>query len=173
MIISLAVPVARHRQAPIRDSDGADRTSPHSGLAPGGVCRAASLAGRAVGSYPTVSPLPLQFPAEAVCFLLHCPYLAATRDGWICQPPCPVEPGLSSAVATPERAATDAIAQQSGTPYSAPHPTPAAVRARHHPGAMTQPIGGGVRGALPFPTFFMANARCRPESAGKPSTETW
>src|SRR5690606_4383805 len=28
------------------------------GLAPGGVCRAASVAGRAVGSYPTLSPLP-------------------------------------------------------------------------------------------------------------------
>jgi len=28
------------------------------GLAPGGVYRAASVAGRAVGSYPTLSPLP-------------------------------------------------------------------------------------------------------------------
>ncbi len=28
------------------------------GLAPGGVCHAASVAGRAVGSYPTFSPLP-------------------------------------------------------------------------------------------------------------------
>jgi len=43
---------------PIRGSDGAGSTSPHSGLAPGGVCRARFLAVPAVGSYPTVSPLP-------------------------------------------------------------------------------------------------------------------
>jgi len=30
------------------------------GLAPGGVCRAAAIAGSAVGSYPTVSPLPAE-----------------------------------------------------------------------------------------------------------------
>src|SRR5256712_13651491 len=37
------------------------------GLAPTGGYRAASVAGRAVGSYPTVSPLPLD--KRAVCFL--------------------------------------------------------------------------------------------------------
>ena len=73
-----------------------DAPSPRSGLAPGGVCRAASLSGHAVGSYPTVSPLPSSLRCQAVCFLLHCPYPAATRDGCIWQPPYPVEPGLSS-----------------------------------------------------------------------------
>jgi hypothetical protein len=43
---------------PIRSSDGAGSTSPTSGFAPGGVCRARPLAGSAVGSYPAVSPLP-------------------------------------------------------------------------------------------------------------------
>src|SRR6266700_4822373 len=37
------------------------------GLAPTGGCRAAPVTTRAVGSYPTVSPLPLIF--RAVCFL--------------------------------------------------------------------------------------------------------
>src|SRR5690554_4905433 len=32
------------------------------GLAPGGVCRAAPVAGSAVGSYPTLSPLPWRGP---------------------------------------------------------------------------------------------------------------
>src|SRR6266700_7009020 len=41
------------------------------GLAPTGGCRAAPVAKRAVGSYPTVSPLPLIF--RAVCFLWPSP----------------------------------------------------------------------------------------------------
>src|SRR5438309_2067391 len=41
------------------------------GLAPTGGCRAASVAERAVGSYPTVSPLP--FGYRAVCSLWPCP----------------------------------------------------------------------------------------------------
>ena len=39
------------------------------GLAPCGVYRAVCVAANAVGSYPTISPLPLR----AVCFLLHFP----------------------------------------------------------------------------------------------------
>ena len=35
------------------------------GLAPGGVCRAAPVAGRAVGSYPTLSPLPRHASARS------------------------------------------------------------------------------------------------------------
>src|SRR6185436_9233284 len=46
-------------------------TRPLSGLASGGVCRALSVAGEAVRSYRTVSPLPIS--RWAVCFLLHCP----------------------------------------------------------------------------------------------------
>ena len=41
------------------------------GIAPGGACRAAPVASRAVGSYSTVSPLPVQ--AQAVCFLWRFP----------------------------------------------------------------------------------------------------
>src|SRR5207247_352107 len=41
------------------------------GLAPTGGCRAAPVARRAVGSYPTVSPLP--FGSRAVCSLWPCP----------------------------------------------------------------------------------------------------
>src|SRR4249919_2578189 len=44
------------------------------GLAPGGVCRAACVAARAVGSYPTVSPLPDWRTSPAVCFLWHFPW---------------------------------------------------------------------------------------------------
>jgi len=46
------------------------------GLAPGGVCRAASVAGRAVRSYRTLSPLPAEgrTPGPAVCFLWHFPW---------------------------------------------------------------------------------------------------
>ena len=41
------------------------------GIAPGGACRAALVAKRAVGSYPTVSPSPAQ--AQAVCSLWRFP----------------------------------------------------------------------------------------------------
>jgi len=56
--ISLAAGVADGRPAPTCGSDGAGSTSPRSGLAPGGVCSARCLAAPAVGSYPTISPLP-------------------------------------------------------------------------------------------------------------------
>ena len=58
------------------------------GLAPGGVCPAASVAGRAVGSYPTVSPLPVRRTGQAVCFLWHFPWghprrtLSGTVSPW-------------------------------------------------------------------------------------------
>jgi hypothetical protein len=43
------------------------------GLAPDGVCHAASLALRAVRSYRTFSPLPGDRSRRAVCSLWHCP----------------------------------------------------------------------------------------------------
>ncbi len=67
-----------------------------SDLAPGGACRAAPVAGGAVGSYPTVSPLPE--PAPAVCSLWRFPW----GSGFPPPPPgvtrhrASVEPGLSS-----------------------------------------------------------------------------
>ena len=42
-------------------------------LARGGVCHASCVAARAVGSYPTFSPLPRASRPAAVCFLWHCP----------------------------------------------------------------------------------------------------
>ena len=78
------------------------------GLAPGGVCRAASVAGSAVRSYRTLSPLPtvvLQALAglprrsalsrrRAVCFLWHFPwgYPRRSLTGTVVS----MEPGLSS-----------------------------------------------------------------------------
>ena len=72
------------------------------GLAPAGVYPAAIVANRAVGSYPTISPLPATslLITSAVCFLWHFP----SRDD-ACAPlaprrylaACPMEPGLSSA----------------------------------------------------------------------------
>ena len=56
--ISLRRDVAIAPQAPTCDSNGAGSTSSRSGLAPGGVCNASSLAVGAVGSYPAFSPLP-------------------------------------------------------------------------------------------------------------------
>src|SRR5574342_972328 len=59
---SSRTPVARRIKQPTRtaDPDGAGiAPAPFLfGLAPGGVCRAASVAGNAVRSYRTVSPLP-------------------------------------------------------------------------------------------------------------------
>ena len=53
---------------PIRTSiRGLLPVPPLFGLAPGGVCRAASVAGGAVRSCRTVSPLPRDFHPEAVC----------------------------------------------------------------------------------------------------------
>ena len=71
---------------------GSPLASPLFGFAPGGVCRAAPVARRAVGSYPTLSPLPRRHgashPSQAVCFLWHFPWgrprrpLAGTVFPW-------------------------------------------------------------------------------------------
>ena len=50
------------------------RQPPLFGLAPGGVYRAASVAGGAVRSYRPVSPLPQARKPAAVCFLWHFPW---------------------------------------------------------------------------------------------------
>jgi len=68
---SSGTPVARRLEQPTRaadpDIDPEDRSSapPLFGFAPGGVCRAAPVAGRAVRSYRTVSPLPAVAEARA------------------------------------------------------------------------------------------------------------
>jgi hypothetical protein len=62
------------RPCPRKSGDRAP-TSFLFGLAPGGVCRAVSIAGNAVRSYRTVSPLPRpkHYAAAAVCSLWHYP----------------------------------------------------------------------------------------------------
>ena len=56
------------------------------GLAPGGVCPAASVTAGAVRSYRTISPVPQQIHAAAVCFLWHCPWVRTRRtlSGTVC-----------------------------------------------------------------------------------------
>ena len=76
---SSGTPVARRLQQPTRTTGPGHRSRSlrHApslfGLAPGGVCRAASVAGSAVRSYRTVSPLPSPSRDQAVYFLWHCP----------------------------------------------------------------------------------------------------
>jgi hypothetical protein len=70
---SSGTPVARRLEQPTRAADPdidpgiSLPVPPLFGLAPGGVCRAASVAGGAVRSCRTVSPLPRDFHPEAVC----------------------------------------------------------------------------------------------------------
>ena len=77
------------------------RRPPLLGLAPGGVCRAAPVAGGAVRSCRTLSPLPgAAGPiagtrrSRAVCFLWHFPWGRPRRP--LAGTVVPVEPGLSS-----------------------------------------------------------------------------
>ena len=81
--------VAARLKRPTRALDG----KPHralSGLAPGGACRAASVARSAVVSYTAVSPLPL---ARRFVF---CGAFPRVTPGGRYPPPFPVEPGRSS-----------------------------------------------------------------------------
>ena len=81
--------VAARLKRPTRALDG----KPHralSGLAPGGACRAASVARSAVVSYTAVSPLPL---ARRFIF---CGAFPRVTPGGRYPPPFPVEPGRSS-----------------------------------------------------------------------------
>lgn len=67
------------------------------GLAPAGVCRAADVAADAVGSYPTISPLP-QFALRRFvfcCAVRHMKLTPHVPRNYLAT--CPVEPGLSSA----------------------------------------------------------------------------
>ena len=70
------------------------RRPPLFGLAPGGVCRAAPVAGGAVRSCRTLSPLPGARRGRAVCFLWHFPWGRPRRP--LTGTVVPVEPGLSS-----------------------------------------------------------------------------
>ena len=73
---------------PLRGHDRSRRRSPLFGLAPGGVFPAAPVAGGAVRSYRTFSPLPAGRGVPAVCSLWHFPWgrprrpLAGTVIPW-------------------------------------------------------------------------------------------
>ena len=66
------------------------------GLAPGGVCRAVSVAGPAVRSYRTLSPLPGRSPRRSA-FCGTVPDPACAEPPGVTRHRCSVEPGLSSA----------------------------------------------------------------------------
>ena len=100
---SSATPVARRLKQPTRTATrtrvGAFAPVPSLfGLAPGGVCRAASVAGSAVRSYRTVSPLPRQIhnaPRRSVL----CGTVPGVAPAGRYPAPSVLEPGLSSPAA--------------------------------------------------------------------------
>src|SRR3979409_783135 len=105
---SSGTPVAERLARPTRTATRKHRcrlpgVPPLFGLAPGGVCHAASVAGRAVGSYSTVSPLPARRTGQAVCFLWHFPWGRPPPD--VIRHRVSVEPGLSSPNGCPPGAA--------------------------------------------------------------------
>ena len=93
---SSGTPVAGRLLRPTRVVMAGNAPPPLCGLAPGGVCRAGDVAASAVGSYPTVSPLPAGEPAGgliSVALSLGSPPPGVTRRR------VSVEPGLSSPTA--------------------------------------------------------------------------
>src|SRR5690606_30558880 len=69
------------------------------GFAPGGVCPAASVAGRAVGSYPTLSPLPRLAPKDRHGGLLSVALSLGSPPPAVSRHRVSMEPGLSSPAA--------------------------------------------------------------------------
>ena len=100
---SSATPVARRLKQPTRMT-GPDRTCGRShasflfGFAPGGVCRAASVAGNAVRSYRTVSPLP-RLKRNAPRRSVLCGTVPGVAPAGRYPAPFVLEPGLSSPAA--------------------------------------------------------------------------
>src|SRR5437588_9157671 len=97
------------------------------GLAPTGGYRATPVARRAVGSYPTVSPLPLDKGRSVLCGPFR--RLAAPRSYLAV---CPVELGLSSTRHSSQHAATI-------TPYRHPSQRYQPARARGKPSSHYSP----------------------------------
>ncbi len=81
---------ARTGDGPTGANSGAP---PLFGLAPGGACHAVPIAGSAVGSYPTLSPLPT---AEAEGGLLSVALSLRSPSAGVARRHITVEPGLSS-----------------------------------------------------------------------------
>ncbi len=94
---------------------GPDALSSLFDLAPGGACRAAPVAGGAVGSYPTVSPLPE--PAPAVCSLWRFPWGSGSTPSPAGRYPAPCLRGARTFLAFPPE---DRDAQPSGHPQHRP-----------------------------------------------------
>ncbi len=69
------------------------------GLAPGGVYRAATVTGRAVGSYPTLSPLPAGIAGDTDGRFAFCGTFPGVAPAGRYPAPLLLEPGLSSAPA--------------------------------------------------------------------------
>ena len=75
---------------------GKPEMPPLFGFAPGGVCRAAPGARRAVGSYPTLSPLPRPVPKDGRGGLLSVALSLGSPPPAINRHRVSMEPGLSS-----------------------------------------------------------------------------
>ena len=86
--------VAIHLLRPTRELCGA-HIVPMLGLAPGGVCHAVPVAGHAVRSYRTISPLPGHNKQSGGIF--SAALSVGSRRPGITWRPAPAEPGLSSA----------------------------------------------------------------------------
>ena len=114
----LARPTRTTTRKPVcRPPGGADRSS-LLGLAPGGVCRAVPVAGDAVRSCRTLSPLPAA-RRRAVCFLWHFPWgrprraLPGTVFPWSPDfPPAPRRRRPSGCLTTPQPMARPAPGQR-------------------------------------------------------------
>ena len=147
---SSGTPVAERLARPTRAAARKHRcrlpgVPPLFGLAPGGVCRAAPVAGRAVGSYPTVSPLPARRSRAgglfSVALSLGSPPPGVTRHR------VSVEPGLSSPRGCPRSAAIQpsdprALARLRAPPGQAGRP--AGRGSRHRPCRRPWPAGSGA-----------------------------
>jgi len=100
---SSCTPVARRFKQPTRTADpdwsGIAPAPFLFGLAPGGVCRAASVAGSAVRSYRTVSPLPRLERNAPRRSALCCTVPGVLSPPDVIRHRLPVEPGLSSPAA--------------------------------------------------------------------------
>jgi hypothetical protein len=101
------------------------------GLAPGGVCRAVTVASPAVRSYRTLSPLP-RLPCGSVRRFAFCCTFRGLAPPRRYLAPCPAEPGLSSpatgcpvpaAVVRPAPALSLRLRRQ-GRRRRRPHPAP-------------------------------------------------
>ncbi len=101
--------VARRLEHPTRSFQNSISRTPSSsrraasrclfGLAGGGVCPATVVTNRAVRSYRTISPLPVNLrPRRRYVF---CGTVPRVAPGWRCQPPCPIQFGLSSRTSRP------------------------------------------------------------------------